>query len=70
VEEVEMETLAPSATVAAIEVETAAVAYAPTSEAIALEAYLYWETRGCRGGSSEEDWLRAERELRSRTATA
>ena len=32
-------------------------------ERIALLAYSYWETRGCRGGSPEEDWFRAEREL-------
>ena len=30
---------------------------------IARLAYSYWEARGCRGGSAEEDWLRAEREL-------
>jgi hypothetical protein len=35
----------------------------PTSEQIALRAYLYWEQRGYQGGSPEEDWLRAEREL-------
>jgi hypothetical protein len=29
-------------------------------------AYLYWEARGCQGGSPEEDWLRAERELIAR----
>jgi hypothetical protein len=27
-------------------------------------AYSYWEARGYQGGSSEEDWLRAEQELR------
>lgn len=32
-------------------------------EAIARLAYSYWEARGCCGGSAEEDWLRAEREL-------
>ena len=26
-------------------------------------AYSYWEARGYQGGSPEEDWLRAEREL-------
>jgi len=29
-------------------------------------AYSYWEARGRQGGSPEEDWLRAERELRNR----
>ena len=37
-----------------------------TREQIAILAYSYWEKRGYRGGSPEEDWLRAERELRSR----
>ncbi|MGA2271107.1 MAG: DUF2934 domain-containing protein [Bryobacteraceae bacterium] len=36
----------------------------PSHDEIARLAYSYWEARGCRGGSSEEDWLRAERELR------
>lgn len=34
-------------------------------EAIALLAYSYWEARGFTGGSPEQDWLRAERELRT-----
>ena len=34
-------------------------------EEIARLAYSYWEARGCQGGSSEEDWLRAEQELRT-----
>ena len=32
-------------------------------ERVALLAYSYWETRGGQGGSPEEDWFRAEREL-------
>jgi hypothetical protein len=32
-------------------------------EKIALLAYSYWEQRGCRGGSPEEDWYRAERDV-------
>jgi hypothetical protein len=54
----------PSATVtqAAI-VEPVAVAYSPKQEDIAALAYSYWVSRGCEGGSPEEDWLRAEREL-------
>ena len=34
-------------------------------EKIALLAYSYWQARGCPEGSSEEDWFRAEEELRS-----
>jgi hypothetical protein len=36
----------------------------PSQDEIARLAYSYWEARGFTGGSSEEDWLRAERELR------
>ena len=36
--------------------------------AIASLAHSYWEARGCVGGSPEEDWLRAEQELRAKTA--
>ncbi len=32
-------------------------------ERIALLAYSYWEARGRQGGSPEEDWFRAEREI-------
>jgi len=32
-------------------------------EKIALLAYTYWEQRGRQGGSPEEDWYRAEREI-------
>lgn len=34
-------------------------------EKIAMLAHSYWEARGCQGGSPEEDWLRAERQLRN-----
>ena len=37
----------------------------PTFEEIAQLAYCYWEARGYQGGSPEQDWLRAETELRS-----
>jgi hypothetical protein len=43
-----------------------AVAVEPSREEIAKLAYLYWEARGCQGGSEEEDWLRAELALRGR----
>lgn len=41
---------------------------APTVDEIAALAYTYWAGRGCQGGTPEEDWLRAERELRSRAS--
>lgn len=36
----------------------------PGHEEIARLAYSYWEARGG-GGSPEDDWLRAERQLRA-----
>ena len=41
----------------------------PSHDEIAVLAYSYWEARGYQGGSPEEDWLRAERELRSQRTT-
>jgi hypothetical protein len=35
----------------------------PSHQEIARLAYSYWEARGRRHGSAEEDWYRAEREL-------
>ena len=35
-------------------------------EQIAHLAYSYWEARGRQGGSPEQDWLRAEQELRGK----
>jgi hypothetical protein len=35
---------------------------------IALRAYLFWEARGGQDGSPEEDWFRAEREVRNERA--
>jgi hypothetical protein len=55
----EQETVAPQADAAAI---------VPSYQEIASLAFLYWEARGCQGGCPEEDWLRAETELRNRTA--
>ena len=40
-------------------------ASSPTLDEIAQLAYSYWEGRGYQGGSSEQDWLRAEQELRA-----
>ena len=39
-------------------------------QAIARLAYSYWVARGYNGGSAEEDWLRAEREIRTGRAAA
>ena len=44
--------------------------YEPSHEEVARLAFSYWEARGGHGGSAEEDWLRAEKALRSRTAVA
>ena len=32
--------------------------------AIAARAYEYWQERGCPIGSDQEDWFRAEQELK------
>ena len=42
----------------------------PSYEEIANLAYSYWEARGHQGGSPDEDWQRAEQELRSRASAA
>jgi hypothetical protein len=36
----------------------------PGREDVARLAYLYWEAGGFQGGSPEEDWFRAEEELK------
>jgi hypothetical protein len=43
--------------------------YEPSHDEIAILAFLYWESRGGQGGSAEEDWLRAEQELRVRATS-
>ena len=37
-------------------------------ETIARLAYQYWEARGCPSGSPDEDWRRAENDLRRAAA--
>jgi len=37
-----------------------------STEEIATLAFSYWEARGYQGGSPEDDWFRAETELRER----
>ena len=53
----------PPAAITAASAETTLSNSVVTSEEIAKLAYSYWEARGYEGGSQEEDWLRAEREL-------
>ena len=52
-------------TAAAAAPATQSMQTAPTSEQIASLAYSYWEARGFQGGSPEQDWLRAEQELKT-----
>ena len=42
----------------------------PSADEIERLAYSFWEARGYHGGSPEEDWFRAEQELRERGAVA
>jgi hypothetical protein len=55
---------------AATETALAASDHKPPREEIARLAFLYWEARGGQGGSPEEDWLRAEQELRKQAFAA
>ena len=41
-----------------------------TEHGIAALAYKLWQERGCPNGSDQEDWFRAENELKSRTVLA
>ena len=40
----------------------------PDREAIGRLAFFFWEERGCPNDSPDEDWFRAEAELRNRLA--
>lgn len=46
--------------------EAASAESSPSREEIAKLAHSYWIARGYAHGSPEEDWLRAERELRNK----
>ena len=48
--------------------EKATVAAAPTKEQIAQLAHRFWAERGWQHGSAEQDWLRAEQELRGKAS--
>jgi hypothetical protein len=50
--------------------ETALIEYEPSHEEISAQAYSYWVERGYAEGRPEQDWLRAEAELRSRARAA
>jgi hypothetical protein len=67
------ETLTPAVVAPEIVTNAAnepAEVYTPSHEEIARLAYTFWEARGCQGGSPEEDWLRAEAELRVQVLSA
>lgn len=70
---VAVETPAEEPTLSTTETVIAATPVVPTvadlkHEEIALLAYEYWEKRGHQGGSPDEDWARAEAELKSKAA--
>jgi hypothetical protein len=51
--------------------EAVITGYLPSHKEIAALAYTYWEERGYAHGNPDQDWLRAESELRQRApATA
>jgi len=58
-------TATPAAAHAATKSSHVVVTETLSFDDIAQLAYSYWEARGYQGGSPEEDWLRAERELRN-----
>ncbi len=62
--------IASVAPVATAEPELVTPSVEPSYAEIAALAYSYWEARGCQGGCPEQDWLRAEQELRSRGASS
>ena len=59
----------------AVESNAAALASSVATETVSHEqiarlAYEYWEARGYQGGCPEDDWFRAEQELRGHAAAA
>ncbi len=57
----------PSTALTAASEHTIPTQGATIESEIARLAYFLWEARGGVGGSSEEDWLRAEQEVLSRS---
>lgn len=47
-----------------VELGTRSTEISPPHEEIAKLAYSFWVSRGYRNGSPEQDWLRAEQELK------
>jgi hypothetical protein len=64
------ETIAPVVIPPVVIVERETQDYTPSYEEIAILAYTYWEARGRQGGCPEEDWVRAEQELRGKATAA
>jgi Protein of unknown function (DUF2934) len=52
------------------DIHTDRVGLALDQEAIARLAYSYWQDRGFQNDSPDQDWLRAEAEIRNRFAPA
>jgi hypothetical protein len=50
--------------------DTEALQESDTHDAVAALAYEFWLQRGCPIGSPEEDWFRAEAEIKNRQMTA
>jgi hypothetical protein len=61
----------PAASTAPVSAPTATLAAkstarkTPTQQDIALRAWEIWKSRGCRPGTDLENWLEAEKQLRS-----
>jgi hypothetical protein len=49
-----------------VDVSTPSVPSAPTHEEIADFAHKLWTDAGCKDGTTEQDWLPAEQQLRQR----
>lgn len=58
------QTVDAAAPTAPAKVVTHAVTHVVTHEEVAQLAYSYWVARGCQGGSPQEDWFRAQQQLK------
>jgi hypothetical protein len=54
-----------TATVHGLDQQSEIAAPETLHEQVAALAYALWQERGCPEGSPEEDWFRAEKELRA-----